>query len=339
MPAPGLVNPPSVAWHPSGNYALVLNATNSVHRYDPVTHSLTSVGTTANNVTWRAITFSPDGSKAVLLGNVSSPVEGRVYVWDDATSQLTQMSTVTFAGGTYEGIEWSHDGATARLLGSKPNAGSYIAYLWKFDLTTGTSDLKAQATSAGCQDLGWATDAFGGPAVAVTCGVNGVSLFHLDASGFFQNYSMNAGNTSRIAARPQGDYALAIGWSGQRIYRFELGNWSTGFSNPTFPGIFQVAFSTDGARALVLGGYGGNPPVGQIYEFRDDLFQQADITDVSIPNFSLAPYNAISQDRLNDAAFRPGCDGGLIVGGSSTFSGSKAYVIRFSVDNGTACPN
>lgn len=339
VPAPGLVNPPAAAWHPNGNYALVLNATNTVHRYDPITHTLSQVGTTSNGVSWRAVSFSPDGAKAVLLGNVASPLEGRVYIWDDATSTLSQMSTVVFAGGSYEGIEWSHDGTVARLLGSKSNAGSYIAYLWVFDLATGVSGLKAQATSAGCQDLAWATDAFDGPAVAVTCGLNGVTLFHLDSFDMFQPYSMNAGNTSRISARPQGDYALAIGWSGQRVYRYQQGNWTTSFGSPTFPGIFQVQFSTDGNRALVLGGYGGNPPKGQIYEFRDDLMQQTDFTDVSIPNFNLPPYNATSQDHLNDAAWRPGCEGGLIVGGSNTVTSTKALVVRFSVDNGVACPN
>ena len=317
----------------------MLSSSDTVYRYDPATKSLTQVATAGTNVTWRAIAFAPGGEKAVLLANVTSPAEGRIYLWDVATSQLSHMADQTFAGGTYESIAWSTDGSKARLLGQKPNSGTYLAYLWAFDPNTGRSDVKTKATSAGCQDLAWATDAFDMPAVPVTCGVNGVTLFHLDGSGNFVDYTMNAGNTSRISARPQGDYALAIGWSGQRVYRYQQGNWSTAFGNPTFPGIFQVGFSSDGGRALILGGYGGNPAVARAYEFRHDLFSQAQITDVSIPNFSLPPYNASSQSTLNDVAWRPGCDGGLIVGGANTVTSKQAFVIRFSVDNGVACPN
>jgi hypothetical protein len=67
--------------------------------------------------------------------------------------------------------------------------------------------------------------------------------------------------------------------------------------------------------------------------------QQADFTDVSIPGFSGPPYDAATGVTLNDVAWRPGCDGGLIVGGEDTFSVQSGYVIRFSVDNGVACPN
>ncbi|APR84820.1 Hypothetical protein A7982_10169 [Minicystis rosea] len=339
VPASGLLNPPSAAWHPDGSHALVLNYSDTVHRYDPVTKSLTQVASVGASVIWRAIAFTPDGDKAVLLGNVASPVEGRIYLWDGANATLTQMTTETFAGGSYESIAWSPDGSKARLLAQKPNSGTYLAYLWAFDPNTGRSDVKAKATSAGCQDLAWATDGFDMPAVPVTCGLNGVTLFYLDTSGNFVDYTNNAGNTSRISARPQGDYALAIGWSGQRVYRYQQGGWSTAFGNPTFPGIFQVGFSTDGNRALILGGYGGNPAVARAYEFRHDLFSQTAITDVSIPNFSLPPYNASSQSSLNDVAWRPGCDGGIIVGGANTVTSKQAFVIRFSVDNGVACPN
>src|SRR6188508_3314237 len=41
--ASGLVSPPAVAWHPSGSYALVLNYSDKVYRYEPVGHTLTEV--------------------------------------------------------------------------------------------------------------------------------------------------------------------------------------------------------------------------------------------------------------------------------------------------------
>jgi hypothetical protein len=109
--------------------------------------------------------------------------------------------------------------------------------------------------------------------------------------------------------------------------------WSTGFNNPNLPGTFGVEFASSGRRALFYGGQ------GKLYEFRDDLEQQADFTDVSIANFSMPPYDASSQAQLNDVAWRPGCDGGLIVGGADTVTAKQALLIRFAVQNGVACPN
>jgi hypothetical protein len=336
---PGIMlDPPAAAWHPSGSYALVLNADDTVYRFDPVAGTLTQVASVGTTVNWRAITFAPGGAKAVLLGNVTSPAEGQIYLWDDATQQLTQMTSATFSGGTYEAIQWSHDGTACRLLGAQPNAGGYIAHLWLFDPVAGLSGEVSRASAAGCQDIAWATDGFGKPALAVTCGVNGQDLFYLASGDNFVLYSGNAGNTSRISARPQGDYALAVSWSGATVDLFQQGNWTTGFDQPTFPGIFTVGFSTSGSRALLLGGSFGSPAVGEVYEFRDDLLTQAQITDVSIPGFAGPPYNASSQATLNDVAWRPGCDGGIIVGGADTFSAQQAFVIRFAVQNGVACP-
>lgn len=336
-----IVNPPAAAWHPSGDHALILNVKDTVHRYDAATKALTQVASAGSTVTWKTVSYTPDGAKAVLLGNTTT--EGRIYLWDEAAAQLTQLSADTFAGGTYESIAWKHDGSgEGRVLASRTVAGgSYNVFVWPFTAAGGrvTAQVFASSTGAGCQDLDYATDAFGLTAVAVTCGVNGVELFHLDGNEHFVQYTLNAGNTSRIAARPQGDYALAVGWSGQRVYRFEQGGWSTAFGNPTFPGIYQVQFATDGKRALVIGQAGGSPVVGRVVEFRHDVFTQAGMTDVSIPNFALAPYYADSSVTLNDAAWRPGCDGGLLVGGSNTVTSQKAVIIRFSVDNGAPCPN
>jgi WD40 repeat protein len=312
----------------------VLNTSNKVYRYDPAAKSLNEVASAGSTVSWRSVTFTPDGTKAVLLGNVNPPAEeGRIYLWDSATSTLSEMPSTAQPQITYEALAWSPDKSTARLLGAKKNGSTWLAYLWNFDPSTGLSNLKANATSAMCQGLAWATDSFDRPAVAVTCGGNGVTLFHVDFDGQVVKYLGNAGNTSHISGRPQGDYALAVGWSGQRVYRFQQGGWDTDFENPTLPGIYQVQFSTDGRRALLLGGF------GKIYEFRHDLMEKVDFIDASIPNFASPPYNAESQVALNDAAWRPGCEGGLLVGGANTYSIQKGYVIRFSIQNGVACPD
>jgi hypothetical protein len=334
VPTYSLINPPAVAWHPSADYALVLNNTNTVFRYDRIANSLTQVASTASTLSWRAVQFTPDGSQAVLLGNDNTAKEGRIYLWNHATSQLTDMTAEHFAGGTYEAIAWSPDGSTARLLGaiSSPT----IARIWTFDVVGGRTDPKAINTSAGCQDLAWATDQFNQPAIAIVCGVNGVTLMHLNAGGQFVTASGNAGNTSRVSGRPQGDYALGVCWScNSKLYRFQQGAWNSDYGNPLVQDGFQIGFSTDGRRALVLGGtFSGK---GLAYEFRHDLFTQNQIYDVSIPNFESPPYNADTSVQLNDLAWRPGCDQGLIVGGSSTVGSQKGYLIQFKVDNGTPC--
>jgi len=333
VPSYALINPPAAAWHPSSDYALVLNATNQVYRYDRVANTLTQVAATAATLSWRAVQFTPDGSKAVLLGNDTTAKEGRIYLWDHATSQLSQMTAETFAGGTYEALAFR--GTTAKLLGAKSNP--YIAYVWTLDPAAGRSDVKAANSAAGCQDLAWATDQFDAPAVAIVCGVNGVDLMHLNGGGQFVHATGNAGNTSRISGRPQGDYALAICNScNSKVYRFQQGLWQTPYGSPTVQGGYSIRFSADGARALVLGSYFNTK--GRAYEFRHDLMAQNEIYDVSIPNMDAAPYNADTYVQLNDAAWRPECHGGIIVGGSNTYSSQKGYLIRFSADNGVPCP-
>ena len=59
---------------------------------------------------------------------------------------------------------------------------------------------------------------------------------------------------------------------------------------------------------------------------------------MSIPGFTGAPYVASSNTKLNDAAWRPGCEGGLIVAGEDSLSAKKGMLIRFDVSGGAACP-
>jgi len=339
VPVYGLVNPAAAAYHPAGAYALILSSDHKVFRYTTKSAAVTQAAAAGNGVTWRGVAFTSKGDRAVLLGNHTSQNQGRVYIWDHATAKLTELTGARFAGGTYEAMARAASGASFKLLGRKKSSGAgYLAYLWDLDPAKGTSNVKATFTSAGCQDLAWATDAYGKPAVAVVCGVNGATLTHLDFGGTWNTHTQNAGNTSSVSGRPQADYALAVCWScGGKVYRFEKGAWSTPYGAPKLVGSSRIFFSGDGKRAMLLGGYGSGG-VGQAYEYRHNLMGQTDFTDVSIPSFDKAPYNAKSGVQLNHAAWRPGCDGGLIVGGANSYSLKKGYVIRFQVTNGTACP-
>jgi hypothetical protein len=345
VPTYSLVNPPAAAWHPGGAYALVLNSTDKVYRYTSATGVVDEVGTLGARTTWKHVSFTPDGSQAVLLAWDTTASEGRIYLWDHAGGAVAEMSpTQRAAGITYESLAWSPTGA-AKLLGQKAASGSgYIVYLWPFDATTGRGTVFAANTSAGCQDVAWATDQFNVSTVAVACGINGAEIFYLDGGGnLVQHTATSIGNTSRIAGRPQGDYALAVCWScNSKLYRFEQGLWDAPYASPVAQGGYQVGFATDGRRALVLANTFSAK--GRVYEYVHDTYPMWDSThpslaDVSIENFTSPPYNADTSVTLNDVAWRPGCEQGLIVAGTNTYSVHQGFLIKFTVDNGCTCPD
>ncbi|MBI5477622.1 MAG: hypothetical protein HY906_02130 [Deltaproteobacteria bacterium] len=334
---------PAVAWHPDGAYALALAYSGRVIRFTAATSTVDQVADLGSTTQWKHASFTADGSKAVLLAWDSGASTGRIHLWDHAGGTVAEMSGQAAPGIYYESLAWSPGGA-AKLLGRNNNASNYIVYLWPFDATSGrdTAHVYARNTAAGCQDLAYATDQYDATAIAVTCGINWLDVFHIDSGGQYHAGPTSIGNVSRIAGRPQGDYALAVGWSGNgKLYRFKQGQWDAPYMSPQGLGGYQVGFSSDGRRALMLGGYGDSPAKGQVYEYVHDTYGTWDsahvlLMDVSIPNFNMAPWAADSSVELNDVAFRPGCEQGLIVGGSA--STGKGYIIRFTVDNGCTCP-
>jgi hypothetical protein len=109
----------------------------------------------------------------------------------------------------------------------------------------------------------------------------------------------------------------------------------TGSSPSVGNGIFDVSFSSDGRLALITGRAVGTMLRGSVYEYRHDLWSASEITDVSIEGFAAPPYSATTNTYLNDSAFRPGCEGGLIVGGQT--SPSTGMVIEFQRASGVDC--
>jgi len=326
-----LVSPVAVAWHPSGSYALILSASNTVFRYDAAAGTVVQVASAGSTVSWRGLAFTPDGVRALLLGNAGSgtAARGRLFVWDHASSTLAERAAEASSTGTYQAIRWGSDGR-AMLLGLGTNSLTF----WRYDASgnrTGTPFGYGVVMSTGCNDLAWVRDGFGDPALMVACGINTggiLSVAALDTAT--PRFSMAAsssqtGNTYRIAARPQGDAAITIG-SSNKLYRYRDAVWTAEFGSPFLPYSFGVAFSSDGARALAFGG------PGRAYEYRYDLYVRDQITDVPIA-LTAAPFTQPSNAVLNDVAWRPGCHEGLAVGGSNT----SAFVAYFRVLNGVRC--
>lgn len=333
-----LAAPVAVDWHPSGNYALILSASNTVFRYDAATRAVSLVAMTASNVAWRDVVFTPDGARALLLANTTTgtgsgaTVRGRLFVWDHATATLAERTAEASTTASYQSLRWSPDGRRAMLLTSGPS--SMVLWPYTADGTrSGTPIGYGLSSGRACNDLAWVPDGFGDPALMVVCGTNGADILSVTMldSGSPQVRSLmlagQIGNVSRIAARPQGDVALTVGWSGQRLYRYRAGVWSAGFYAPMVIGAFGVSFSSDGARAVAFGG------AGRVYEYRYELFTTEDISDVRMGDLTMAPYMQPSGVQLNGMAWRPGCHAGLAVGGS----GSSAFVAYFRVVNGVRC--
>jgi len=337
-----LAAPVAVAWHPSGGYALVLSASDTVFRYDPAAMAVTQAATTSRDVAWRAVSFTPDGARALLVGTTTSTSggtttrRGRMFVWDHATATLAERATEAWTMGEYLAIRWAPNGTRAALLG---RATSFLS-IWFYGpdgVRNGGPIAYGRVANTGCDDLAWVRDGFGDPALAVVCGYNtGEILSVTDPLGtprFATAAGSGAvGNTTHIASRPQGDLALAIGASSSRLYRYRDARWDVGFSSPMLRGASGVAFSFDGARALVYGGF------GYVHEYRYDLYSAADIVDVSITNLGAAPFAQPTNANLRALAWRPGCDEGVAVGGASSVSGTTAFVAAFRVMGGRRCP-
>lgn len=333
--------PVAVAWHPSGAYALILSYNNGVFRYDVSTRAVARVGTTANDVYWRDVTFTRDGARALLLANTTTTsggtisTRGRIFVWDHATSMLAERTAEAWTMGRYESLRWSPDGTRAVLLGQGANA----FYIWRYNAEgtrAGTLGARAVVARTGCNDIAWVRYGFGDPALAVVCGTSTALIFSVtDIDATSPTFTVVAssgaiGNVHRIAARPQGDLALAIGSSSYRLYRYRDSLWTTS-SAPQLNGVFNVAFSSDGVRALAYGGF------GRAHEYRYDLYLRDEIIDVSIADLAIAPYVQPSGAQLNGVAWRPGCHAGLAVGGQNNPSGVSAFVAYFRVTNGVRC--
>ena len=166
-------------------------------------------------------------------------------------------------------------------------------------------------------------------------------------TGKWRSQLGNTGNANRVAAYPGGEYALMISWSGRSIYRFKQGEFSSYSEALRFStmGIWDVSFQDDGRRALATGRVSANGAAGTMLEYRHDLFTcsagtqscgQDAVTDVSIWGFDDAPWQADSNTYIFDTAFRPGCDGGILVGGYNTQSGN-GFMGEFQIENGQEC--
>lgn len=337
-----LLSPVAVAWHPSGAYALIVTAQSSVWRFDASAQAVSLVTMTSNDVAWRGLDFAPDGASALLVATTTSGSgstatrRGRLFVWQHAGQSLSEITAAAATGGGFESVRFDPSGARAAVL-FQGTSSTVIRFVDARGAPAGNPIGRGMAGSTGCNDVEWTLDGFGDPALAVVCGQNTgeiAQVTNLSGTPSFVTAPSggqgNVGNTIRVARRLDGALALAVSASSNKLYRYQSGQWETGFESPFSRAAFGVTFSDDGNRALLFGGY------GYLSEFRYNLYSSSAITAFQI-GLGAPPFNQPSQSSIADVAFRPRCDEGLVVGGVNNLTARSTFVAYFRVANGRRC--
>lgn len=332
-----------IAWHPSGDYALVSGRGGILALYHPGA-PIDPIGTLGSDIV-----------DLVALSEDNDPEVGQFAVLD-ATLGLVRIA-VDAAAGTFETIATTAlPVGSGRALAPEPgtdriaiaaHGSDSIAYLYLWT-PAGLSPVKGFNAGAGIADLMWgAPSLYAGSANLITAhGHNGAdSKTWVLASDLViaNNWSGGFGNAGGSAWRPGGTYGAVCGWSSNKLYVFD-GAWTNAtLPVPTGASPNAIAWKVDGSRALIVGRVIGSPAYAVVVEHRPtgSAFQSS-FVDQSIRNFADAPwFGNTSSMHLLDVAWRPGtgCDEGLIVGTDSgaSFSPTFGTAIAFHDDDDPAC--
>lgn len=287
------------------------------------------------------VAFGPSGDYFLVAATAydGEAATGRLYRFDADGGKPALVGTS--AGMALERIVFRGASDVADLVGSEHlGGGRYVLGLHVYeDASLQLSLDETQAVHAGCEGLALAEDGVTGVARVYTCGVGGGDIGYVDATGTFVR-GPGIGNVSHVDAHPSAAYALAVGWSSARLVRFQQGRWTSGAAAPSLgtPQLSKLEFSSDGERALLVGAYERSNRRAELREYRHGGYSTSDLSDVSIRGFDAAPWLGVNGSGLFDAAWRPGCDEGYIVGGCGGPSCGRGWLIHFVVTNGRACP-
>ena len=358
----GLGNLQAVEIAPSGRFALIAERTTRLRVLNRATGDTTAYDVPRDGsdaLYWEDLVFAPDGSTAWLLanrfddGNWAGPrlFALDVGAWESGAELPAALSEIPLSTTRPRAAALGvHPETGEVVLLSRTARSPYTMWLDAVDPDTGAvTSLTATATSAGCQDLAFAYNELGGDGWLIVCGENGADVWTYKQIGavweLVRPTTGSTGNISRTFAHPGGTYALAVGWSGDLIFTFEAGIWSR-LADFSTRRLWTGAFHPDGSRALVVGGVQNirGEVFANVHELRDGfracptvLTPSCEVTEVSIPAFDVAPFLGTTSYQLNDVAWWPDCDGGLIASGASNFAGDEGRLIAFERVGGRRC--
>ena len=331
-----------VAFHPNGDYALVVESNGLVFRIDAADWSFSQV-TNLSNLSIRGVDFNPDGTEALIVGHyVSGNLdEGRAYRWDHETQSIALLAEGAKPGIPMWAVDFTDDGASALVVGwyqIDASGGALLAY--DYDPATGGLSIGAATNAWGPTDASWQA---GGAEALITLGYNEAEVMAYRPPAADPNklldtdYRGKGSNAQGVDHHPIDGFGVVIDGH-QNALKWDWG-WTKVDLNANLVGI---NFNADGSRALLVGRtrYVSGSYVGTVIEYSgvDGSFTSADFSDVSIPGFGAAPWGAGSNTYFNAVAFRPGRCEGLIVGNKGSGApGPFAPIAHFIDIRGTDC--
>ena len=361
----GVDNTRAVAVHPSGDYALVLEAYNDVHliRLGDMTTTTFNLSEASETLYFFDVTFADDGNTALIVGQgrvddaksgVVIRVEHDAYAAavtaDPVSPVFTEAALFTRLspppGQSVDGVVFGWEGQYAMLF-STSNAGSATVFFRLYDpIADMWTYLGSQFISAGCDGMGGLAlvdNVFGGPGIFAACGWSGRDQVYFTLVGGQPETTTNlfgssVSNPLFVAGSPARDEALMLDIQDSAT-RFDNGVIDTTDARITRRGQQALAYQPNGRRALIVGNLNTDGEhLLEAIEYRPPLFGSCaiscDLTDVSVPSGSMG---LVEDGRMTDIAWRHDCDGGLAVGGKSTFNSSVGYVFTFQLEGGVSC--
>ena len=162
LPIGGLDEIRRIEFHPSGNYALILENTNEVHIYQWESQTTIRIPfeTHFESVRWSDLAFDPSGEFALLVGtlNSSSTTEGRMYRFDHlAFSEAPTRPPEEYFSEieaaripqALKAIKYPWELGNPVVLGVSGTNSAKIASLREFSLTENTFSGLSTSTSSG----------------------------------------------------------------------------------------------------------------------------------------------------------------------------------------------
>jgi hypothetical protein len=336
-----------VAWHGSGDWALLVGSDGSLAQYDPMTAAILTLPSLDG--TPRDVGESPTSDSIVITGLSN----GSAALWrvdEDELGQATVINWDLALIGDEATCAVPEPGSDVWAICTRTqNAGAYINRLYRVSYEAGILDSKAYSSGAGISDAMWTQTAYpGSNALVTTEGYNGSgsqSWVLVSDTVIGNGWSPGFGNAGRAQWRPNGSYGVVVGTSTNSVYVFD-GAWQSTKTPAPNNGASgnAIAWRSDGTRALVVARPTGLPLQGSVFEHRPINKSQYDSeawTNVSISGFDEAPYNGSFNTHLLDVSWRPGsaCDEGIIVGADNgtTFNPTFGLVIRFYDEDDPDC--